>query len=144
MNIPDDAVEAAAQALSAEVDPYGEWEKQVPSYRELFRRRVTRVIEAAAPHLMAAAWDEASSVDQVHHRRICRRGSLGFRAGRETKPQPVSFCGGRGMSPDDVPLNCDYCGRFLSKTVEHDEDGKWLRTVYTCSNTQVDHIWDEY
>jgi hypothetical protein len=55
--IPDEAVEAVAR-LNYEDEWGDDWDKQVPSYCEIYRKRARRILEAAAPHLMAIAWDE--------------------------------------------------------------------------------------
>jgi hypothetical protein len=51
MNIPDEAVEAAARALAERSRCPEEWQWYLSEART--------ALEAAAPHLMAAAWDEA-------------------------------------------------------------------------------------
>jgi hypothetical protein len=48
MNIPDEAVEAAAQALRDAFD-WGVTD---------FDKQARAALEAAAPHMMAGAWDE--------------------------------------------------------------------------------------
>jgi hypothetical protein len=54
--IPDEAVEAAARAL----DPYtmGIDTATNAEHRQAVRQEVIRVLEAAAPHMLAVAWDE--------------------------------------------------------------------------------------
>lgn len=54
--IPDDAVEAAALALASKYDPRGEGGHG----GEIWNRMVVDVrlaLEAAAPHIMAGAWE---------------------------------------------------------------------------------------
>ena len=47
----------------------------------------------------------------------------------------------------EIPKNCLYCGRFLKKATEpilkvDGSDSGEVRTVYSCSNTAVDHSWE--
>lgn len=51
MNLTSAAIEAAAKAFAAEADPCGDWDKQVDAYHVVYRERVTRILEAAAPHM---------------------------------------------------------------------------------------------
>ena len=53
MNISDEALEAAALAWCGSTDLLG-WQ----------RRHICKLLEAAAPHLMAAAWDEGWYSDE--------------------------------------------------------------------------------
>lgn len=53
MNIPDEVVEAAIEALRTPVPPYRA--EGVMTWEQIARC----VLEAAAPHLLAKAWDDA-------------------------------------------------------------------------------------
>jgi len=56
--IPDEAVEAAARAVYE--DTFGKpWADESEDYRNELRETQRAALEAAAPHLMAVAWDEA-------------------------------------------------------------------------------------
>jgi hypothetical protein len=67
-NISDEAVEAAARALYKGQPIYDEavgvitgykpWDWMEPEYQNSMRSDARAALEAAAPHLMAAAWDE--------------------------------------------------------------------------------------
>jgi hypothetical protein len=59
MNISDKAVEMAAFAQS-ERDRPGMWVHETESYKEALRRDARLHLEAAAPHLMAEAWDQCA------------------------------------------------------------------------------------
>jgi hypothetical protein len=63
--IPDEAVEAAARAL----DPYtmGIETATNAEHRQAVRQEVIRALEAAAPHLMRAAWDEGYDRAESDH-----------------------------------------------------------------------------
>lgn len=50
--IPSQAVEAAANHL------YPGWETSPADWKDYFRRKATEALEAAAPHMLAAAWEE--------------------------------------------------------------------------------------
>jgi hypothetical protein len=54
MKTSDEAVDAAAKELT-DLNGYG-WLRATP---EVYRKQATLMLEAAAPHLMAAAWDAA-------------------------------------------------------------------------------------
>ena len=54
--IPDEAVEAAARALDPQT--MGSGGALAEKFKEETRKEVRRILEAAAPHLMAAAWEE--------------------------------------------------------------------------------------
>jgi hypothetical protein len=56
--IPEAAVEAAARMLAETCDPLGDWDKQGESYRWIYRRRIMPALQAAAPHMLAEAWQE--------------------------------------------------------------------------------------
>ena len=51
MNIPDEAVEAAARAMSGAPD---KWERLPEKFRSDYRESVRHIFEAAAPHLLAS------------------------------------------------------------------------------------------
>ena len=55
--IPDEAVEAAAKKLY-QAGGLVVWDSEDESIRNYFRRNARSALEAAAPHLMAAAWEE--------------------------------------------------------------------------------------
>lgn len=55
--IPDEAVEAAARA-AAKDDAEPNWYLDTERFRDAWRIRMRAALEAAAPHLLAAAWDE--------------------------------------------------------------------------------------
>ena len=55
--IPDEAVEAAARAAAKDEDA-SNWDNEPQYYRNGWLNRMQVALEAAAPHLMAAAWDE--------------------------------------------------------------------------------------
>lgn len=50
-----EAVEAAARAMSGIPDG---WDRLPEKFRQEYRDAITPILESAAPHLMAAAWDE--------------------------------------------------------------------------------------
>ena len=52
MNISDEALEAA---LNAFAPPRAD---RTPHIRQQYEKKIRAALEAAAPHLMAAAWDE--------------------------------------------------------------------------------------
>jgi hypothetical protein len=54
--IPDDAVEVAARAYNAE--PARPWGALAPMVRRIRLQKMRAALEAAAPHMMAKAWDE--------------------------------------------------------------------------------------
>jgi len=54
--IPDEAVEAAAWAL--DLQTMGSGGALAGKFKEQTRAEARHILEAAAPHLMAAAWDE--------------------------------------------------------------------------------------
>lgn len=56
MNIPDEAVEAAAKALYQ--NTLTSWDGAHARTKELCRRDARAALEAAAPHLLAEAWRE--------------------------------------------------------------------------------------
>jgi hypothetical protein len=56
--IPNDAVEAAAKALWTPSNEGDTWESEYEPYKDHTRAEAKRALEAAAPHLMAGAWDE--------------------------------------------------------------------------------------
>jgi hypothetical protein len=56
MTIPDEAVEAALEVF---------WEKEDLTYMEAMRA----ALEAAAPYLLIAAWDEGYTVGNAHNGR---------------------------------------------------------------------------
>ena len=61
MNIPDEAVEAAARVLYTEDHAWADqWEDVPQEVRERFRARALVTIDAAAPHIKAQALREAS------------------------------------------------------------------------------------
>ena len=57
MNISDEAVEAAAKEFAAIADPLGGWDNQADAYHRIYRERATRILEAAAPYMLADVWD---------------------------------------------------------------------------------------
>lgn len=57
MNISDEAVEAAAKATYSS-DGLNAWTLEDVSTHNHYRRKARASLEAAAPHLMAQAWDE--------------------------------------------------------------------------------------
>ena len=76
--IPGEAVEAVARMLAneelfrAECEGYG-WDAEKDSsdpFMPSARKEAKRYLEAAAPHLMAAAWDEGLEVGLVSGVRI--------------------------------------------------------------------------
>lgn len=66
--IPDEAVEAAAWALDPQT--MGSGGALAEKFKEETRAEARRILEAAAPHLMAAAWDEGLEVGLVSAVRI--------------------------------------------------------------------------
>jgi hypothetical protein len=63
--IPDEAVEAAARALWSPSNEGDTWESEHEPYKDHTRAEAKRALEAAAPHLMAAAW-ERGQADLTH------------------------------------------------------------------------------
>ena len=65
--IPDEAVEAAAKKLY-QAGGLVVWDSEDESIRNYFRRNARSALEAAAPHLMAAAWDEGgiAAIEREH------------------------------------------------------------------------------
>jgi acyl-CoA reductase-like NAD-dependent aldehyde dehydrogenase len=57
--IPEAAVEAAAKVLW-DKEMVAAWSKFPPSFHAPFLRDARAALEAAAPHLMARAWDECT------------------------------------------------------------------------------------
>lgn len=47
-----EAIEAVATRL------YPGWQNSPADWQDYFRRKATEALEAAAPHMLAAAWDE--------------------------------------------------------------------------------------
>jgi len=63
MNIPDEAVEAAANELH-DREGYSISLADSPKYRkDYYRALATEVLEAAAPYMLAQAWDEGREAD---------------------------------------------------------------------------------
>ena len=52
--ISAEAVDAVATTL------YPGWETSPSDWRDYFRRKATEALEAAAPHMLAKAWDEGA------------------------------------------------------------------------------------
>ena len=70
--IPDEAVEAAAKAIFG--DPTGEtWALQLPEVQERSREDARLALEAAAPLLTAAAWDDGYGHGYKHGKEDCMR-----------------------------------------------------------------------
>lgn len=59
--IPAQAVEAAAKAMFAIQHEEDEWKKLPGFVHDQYRREVSSILEAAAPHMLAPAWDEAAT-----------------------------------------------------------------------------------
>ena len=66
--IPDEAVEAAARVLCGVTADM--WKDQPTRIKDKYRWEAIAALEAAAPHLMAAAWDEGLEVGLVSAVRI--------------------------------------------------------------------------
>ena len=71
--IPDEAVEAAAQALWTPSNEGDTWESEYEPYKEHTRAEAKRALEVAAPHLLA------------HEREQTRLAHLDAMVNRETK-----------------------------------------------------------
>ena len=56
--IPDEAVEAAARQLFDQDKGEVSWGEVSDEIRNYYRYEARKILEAAAPHLMAAAWEE--------------------------------------------------------------------------------------
>jgi len=59
-NIPEAAVEAAAEADYGNGDQYGTWETEPAEVREMYLKDARRTLEAAAPHIRAQVLEEAA------------------------------------------------------------------------------------
>jgi hypothetical protein len=66
MNISDEAVEAAAHAIS-ECGTVADWEGQGRDFKEAMRREGRRAVEAAGPLLMTMALVEAAEAAEGMH-----------------------------------------------------------------------------
>jgi len=64
--IPDEAVEAAAKA-AAKDDAEPNWYLETERFRNAWRTRMRAALEAAAPYLRSAAWEQGVE-DGYHHR----------------------------------------------------------------------------
>ena len=62
MNIPDEAVEAAALALLERDYGVRDWSIVTEQVKGNYLDEARTALEAAAPHLMAQAWDEGERV----------------------------------------------------------------------------------
>lgn len=63
INIPEEAVQSAAEALWAKYGTYnrslgGRWDEEPPEYRDSLRADGRVALEAAAQFIAAQAWDE--------------------------------------------------------------------------------------
>ena len=55
--IPEAAVEAAAKAASENTSIRGMWDNATTEWKRAYRASLVAALEAAAPHLMAEAWE---------------------------------------------------------------------------------------
>lgn len=60
LEIPAEAVEAAAKALWEPNERDDEWVGEYETYKDYLRAQATKVLEAAAPYMRAQALDEAA------------------------------------------------------------------------------------
>lgn len=86
--IPEAAVEAAARALTAEVYGTDMFDGMSDASQDILRRRGKFILEAAAPHMLAEAWDAGAERPSTHghsHRQAqaTRRIPPGLTAGPE-------------------------------------------------------------
>lgn len=56
--IPNEAIEAAAKALWEPNEHGDEWAGEYETYKDYLRAEATKTLEAAAPYMLATAWDE--------------------------------------------------------------------------------------
>lgn len=66
--IPAAAVEAAAKATYEHANMGAAWSDAAPEWHDAYKASVLAGLEAAAPHIAAAAWDAA--VDAAYERRV--------------------------------------------------------------------------
>jgi hypothetical protein len=68
MNISDEAVEAAAKPLWEPNEHDDTWASEFPTYKDYLKAEARKVLEAAAPYLMAQAWDEGgvAAIEREH------------------------------------------------------------------------------
>jgi hypothetical protein len=62
--IPEEAVEAAAKAIFAQQYDPDEWTSAVTGTRDRCKRDARVALEAAAPRLMSAAWEEGRQAEE--------------------------------------------------------------------------------
>ena len=67
VNISNEAVEAAAKALWEPNERDDEWVGEFDSYKDYLREYATKALEAAAPHMLAAVWEEAYGLGYADH-----------------------------------------------------------------------------
>jgi len=64
MSVPPAAIEAGSRAAYAHVSPQHAhdqgWDELPPAWQRNYRNEARAILEAAAPHLMAAAWGEGA------------------------------------------------------------------------------------
>jgi hypothetical protein len=65
--IPEEAVAAAAKGIASANLRGRAWDECDDELRNHFRRDARAALEAAAPHIMAAAWERGRE-DGYHHR----------------------------------------------------------------------------
>ena len=82
--IPAEAVEAAAIAMS-ECGADG-WEDQGAHFQGVMRRDARRALEAAAPHLMAEAFEQGQKSGMRHADRLVAAAKIG----KPALPGPIS------------------------------------------------------
>ncbi|MDQ0100466.1 hypothetical protein J2T10_000085 [Paenarthrobacter nicotinovorans] len=70
MNLPDEAVEAAAKAAAKDEDA-SNWHDESEHYRNGWRNRMQVGMTAAAPFIAAQAWDEGA--DSQFQRSVMKR-----------------------------------------------------------------------
>ena len=65
--IPEAAVEAVTKAYVGPGDTA--WDDPTPMVRRIRIQKMQKALEAAAPHLLIAAWDEGYTVGNAHNGR---------------------------------------------------------------------------
>lgn len=85
MDIPDEAVEAAARAAAKDEDA-SNWDDEHEHYRNGWLNRMQVALEAAAPHLMAEAFEQGQKSGLRHADRLVAAAKIG----RPELPGPLS------------------------------------------------------
>lgn len=69
MNIPNEAIEAAAKGAFKRTHPHGNWSLAISDMRDQYLSEAHAALEAAAPYMLAEAWEqgyEAADYDAPH------------------------------------------------------------------------------